>query len=396
MCNNKRIDEVREFIDEVLINKYFIDNEFREKIKCLISYEEEIILNGKIKTIQNKGLTNDINEFLNIILNEIYLKVLVILRNNILNNEIFIKEIKSNIKTRNLFNKIFSFNDSEIIDVINNCCDKYIIEEFIKECGEFYEDEIIENYYFRDNFHKDNAILKLLALNINGKRIINKAFGKDSDPKYDIELKYKNNYIYNAKSMDNARLDKFKKFYSILKMLCENEFLINNKNINKWLSIYEANEISGCINILAVGETKNWIKYISKEIGELKEIDDDKLQEQEYEIKVKKTLLENKVIIMDYFLDNKPIFNKLLDYKEKKYYEILKSIFSIIDINVQKIINFINSYESIHLVLEIILIINNKLSEIECIHLFDADVYDFNEYIKGKGIIDIYNMYFNL
>lgn len=394
------IDEIQEFIDEILINKYFNYNEFREEIKRLVSYKEEILLNGKIKIIQNKGSMNEINEFLNIILYEVYLKVLVRLRSSILNNKIVIEEIKSNTKVKNLFNKIFTFNDNEIIDIINNCCEKDIIEVFIEECGEQYENEILENYYFRDNFHKDNAILKLLALNINGKVIVNKAFGEDSDPKYEIELKYKNNYIYNAKSMDNARLNKFKKFYNTLKVLCENEILVNNKNINKWLSIYEANEVSGCINILAIGETRKWIRYISKEMESIKEvkvINDDNAEKEDHEMKVKRKLLENKVIIVDYFLENKPIFNKLLDNQEIEYYEILKNIFNIIDISAEKIVNFINSYKSIDLILEIILTINSKLAEIECIHLFDADIYDdFYKYAKGKEIVDMYNMYFNL
>lgn len=392
MGSNKGIQEIEMIIDKILVDKYFNNNIFEKDIKKLISYKEEICYIGGTETLSQQGTKKDIYFFYDLILSEIYLKILSRMRNNIINNKKKLERIQNDYSINKMYKSIFLFKEDELIDVISNCCKKSVINKFKEVCKEDYKDKIRDNFSFVENFHKDNAVLKLLAISLKESNIIKKAFDLE-DPEYEIELKYRNNVIYNAGTLKNKRLNKFKDLYLNLKYLCEKNVIKNNKNINKWLSIYEVNEISKCINIVNIGDYRKTIEYFKARDEKFKKYGVGYYSfNEEYEMKIKKLLLENKVIILNYLLENNPIIDKLFEIEEKESYITLKYVFDIIDQVSEEILKFIESKKSLELELKVISEYNNRLidKQYNCI---------FKTKLKnniGRGIIEMYNINFKL
>lgn len=388
MVNSKEIHEIEMIIDKILVDKYFNNNIFEKDIKKLISYKEEIYYIGGTETLSQQGTKKDIYFFYDLILSEIYLKILSRMRNNIINNKKKLERIQNDYSINKIYKSIFLFKEDELIDVISNCCKKSVINKFKEVCKEDYKDKIRDNFSFVENFHKDNAVLKLLAISLKESNIIKKAFDLE-DPEYEIELKYRNNVIYNAGTLKNKRLNKFKDLYLNLKYLCEKNVIKNNKNINKWLSIYEVNEISKCINIVNIGEYRITIEDLKARDEKFKKYGVGYYSfDEEYEMKIKKLLLENKVIILNYLLENYPIIDKLFEIEEKESYITLKYVFDIIDQVSEEILKFIESKKSLELELKVISEYNNRLidKQYNCI---------FKTKLKnniGRGIIEMYNI----
>lgn len=375
----EKLKEIDEVFYKIIFDKYFNNDDFREKIKNFISYKEEEIYIGGTIWIENEGTEKDINHFFYCILMEVYLKILVELRKEILNNK---ENIQKEPTTYKMFKSIFLFEDDEVTDIISSCCKNEVIKKFIENIEGDYQKGIKENYYFIENFHKDNTVLKLLAISLKDSDIIKKSFSLNEDPNYEIELGYKNNGIYNSGTIKNKRISKFVELYTMLRYMCGSKVIINNNSINKWLSIYEVNEISRCINIVSVGSYRKSVDSIKKMTG---------VFDEKYEIDVRKILLENKVIILDYLLENYPIIDKLFNDEKMECYNILKDIFNIIDKVAEEIINKIKRAESLELILEVILTFNKELANKNYKNIFNTKLKN----IIGKGIIDMYNINYN-
>lgn len=252
------------------------------------------------------------------ILAEIHLKVLVNLRSYILKSEKILMDIKSKYSTKKKYTSMFLFNGEDIVELINKCCDKELVEKLKYISKNKYPNEVAENFCFIENFHKDNAILKLLVMNLDGVNIVNKAFIDENNPNYKIDLKFKNNTIYNAKSIENKRLYKFIRLYETVFNICTNKVVAENNYINKWLSLYEINEISRFINIINIGYERESFRCIEKRENILK-INKNRISEysREHEINVRKLFLENKIIILNYFLYHDELFEKIFNVNDE-------------------------------------------------------------------------------
>lgn len=392
----KNIENINNFIEEMIINNYFKEKDFKNKLSKFIEYELHKKRSSAKKLYEIVKVDSNerrLNQFYEVILNEIYIKVLIKLRSDILQEEVVYEVLDCN-DTSIKFDEIFTFTEDELVNLINLSCEHKVVLSLKKKLGDNYGEILSENIEFMQSFHKDNALIKVLALNFFSDKIINKAFLDTDNPDYKIEFTY-NNLPNEVETLNNKKADKFKTLYNKLKLLCEKNVIKNNTYINKWTSLYQINEIGGLISIVALGYYLEGEKIIGfDELVQFAEANKyfqqkNSKNQKDHEIKVINTLLQNKLFILNYLLENPPLLERLFECRELHNLEFLEYVFEIIDNISEKMYEYIKAFKSRETELEAILNLNVILGQKDYYNLFNNDLM-FND---GREIVNVYKLY---
>lgn len=425
--NNDLIDQHINNIDKIILDNIFNNYDFNDRLKSFITYS---YYTKDRERMVVEPTEEKIDEFRESIFKEIYLSVLIKLRDSITYKKSIKNKLDKDINIKLKYDETFFLNEKQLLDLFKKYCNNDVYLSLFKK--------IQDEYDFKEIFYKDNSLYNIVAFNCFKDTIINEVFNINN-PTYKIEINVKNKLLTKLKTISTYKMDNFIMIYNEFKNLLFEKKIDENYYINKWISFYEINKKNKYINIAVVARylseyeelgfereinlLKDYVisfnKYISNLEDHIKNNDDtekikeyrmelvaykisykhykEKLDKQEKKYKdklkyrrcAKETLLSNRLFIINFLINNIDVLDDLYYNDQWEKIDFLKNLFDKIDNISIEVFQYIKKKKSLIFELSLIETLNKYLRDIEHKKLFEVD---FDRLVKSNQFMELYDI----